>query len=81
MALCGGLYASGTGEKPVGYIMILALFMFNICTGLFGKSLYPAQICEIQVNAYLVNALHNMYPNEVLHYSQRAKGMGMYSFF
>jgi hypothetical protein len=22
-----------------------------------------------------------MYPNEVLHYSQRAKGMGMYSFF
>lgn len=27
------------------------------------------------------NALHNIYPNEVLHYSQRAKGMGMYSFF
>ncbi|KFZ00549.1 hypothetical protein V500_01028 [Pseudogymnoascus sp. VKM F-4518 (FW-2643)] len=63
MALCGGLYDSGIGEKPTGYIMIIALYFFNICTGLF------------------VNALHNMYPNEVLHYSQRAKGMGMYSFF
>lgn len=38
MALCGGLYASGIGEKPTGYVMILALFMFNICTGLFGES-------------------------------------------
>ncbi|KAF5989032.1 major facilitator superfamily transporter [Fusarium bulbicola] len=28
-----------------------------------------------------VSVLHNIYPNEVLHYSQRAKGMGMYSFF
>ncbi|KAH6661705.1 general substrate transporter [Halenospora varia] len=63
MSLCGGLYASNIGKKPTGYIVTIALFMFNICTGLF------------------VNALHNMYPNEVLHYSQRAKGMGMYSFF
>jgi hypothetical protein len=25
--------------------------------------------------------MHSIYPNEVLHYTQRAKGMGMYSLF
>jgi Na+/phosphate symporter len=39
MSLCGGLYASNIGKKPTGYIVIIALFMFNICTGLFGKPL------------------------------------------
>ncbi|KAJ4322148.1 hypothetical protein N0V84_004983 [Fusarium piperis] len=32
-------------------------------------------------NGLLSAALHNIYPNEILHYSQRAKGMGLYSFF
>jgi hypothetical protein len=32
-------------------------------------------------NLSIVSVLHNIYPNEVLHFSQRAKGMGSYSFF
>ncbi|KFZ15540.1 hypothetical protein V501_02671 [Pseudogymnoascus sp. VKM F-4519 (FW-2642)] len=32
-------------------------------------------------NGVLSNTMHNIYPTEILHFSQRAKGMGVYSFF
>ena len=32
-------------------------------------------------NTFAVVSMHSVYPNEVLHFSQRAKGMGMYSWF
>ncbi|KAH7127480.1 general substrate transporter [Dactylonectria macrodidyma] len=39
--------------------------------------IYAFNIC---IGLFL-NVLHNVYPSEVLHYSQRAKGMGLYSLF
>lgn len=33
------------------------------------------------ITGLFLNVLHNIYPSEVLHYTQRAKGMGLYSFF
>ncbi|TVY46143.1 Lactose permease [Lachnellula subtilissima] len=33
MALCGGSYASNIGTKPTSYIVVVAIFAFNICTG------------------------------------------------
>ncbi|TVY26879.1 Lactose permease [Lachnellula hyalina] len=37
MSLCGGLYASNIGVKPNGYIVVIAIFAFNVCTGVFGE--------------------------------------------
>lgn len=66
LALIGifnALYANGIATKAMGYLTIIAIYLFNICTGLF------------------LNVLHNIYPSENLHYTQRAKGMGLYSLF
>ncbi|KPM44497.1 hypothetical protein AK830_g2060 [Neonectria ditissima] len=65
MSLTGGLFEQGTAMKAMGILSIVLSF---------------SSISFKSPMAYS-STLHNVYPNEVLHYSQRAKGMGMYSFF
>ncbi|EEU35516.1 uncharacterized protein NECHADRAFT_55554 [Fusarium vanettenii 77-13-4] len=71
-------------------VFIFFLAMMSLTGGLFDNGIAMKAMGILTItwiylfqisNGLLSNALHNIYPNEVLHYSQRAKGMGMYSFF
>lgn len=87
MTMTGGLFANGVAVNAMGILSIFWIYLFQISNGLLCE-------CSSPVPPYVplprltacpppppANALHNIYPNEVLHYSQRAKGMGMYSLF
>ncbi|KAH7176950.1 general substrate transporter [Dactylonectria macrodidyma] len=71
-------------------IFIFFLALMSVAGGLFASGIEQramgiwsiALVYLFQVsNGLFAAALHNIYPNEVLSISQRAKGMGMYSFF
>ncbi|KAK7420337.1 hypothetical protein QQX98_002760 [Neonectria punicea] len=71
-------------------VFIFFLSLMSLTGGLFeqGIAMKAMGILSIVLiylfqisNGLLSSTLHNVYPNEVLHYSQRAKWMGMYSFF
>ncbi|KAF5640385.1 MFS sugar transporter transporter [Fusarium sp. NRRL 25303] len=71
-------------------IFVFFLGLISITGGLYANniSVHSTGIATVAFiflfnicNGLFVAVLHNVYPNEVLHYSQRAKGMGMYSFF
>lgn len=85
MIVWSGLYAYGIATYPMGIMIVVTMFLFNTATGLFGK--IPSSVTNGTCSARLtllchaVNIVHNIYPNEVFHYKQRAKGMGLFSFF
>ncbi|OAQ57868.1 sugar transporter (hexose transporter) [Pochonia chlamydosporia 170] len=63
MSLFSGLFSAGIAQHATGILIVVTIYLFNMCTGMF------------------VSIVHNVYPNELFHYRQRAKGMGIYSFF
>jgi MFS family permease len=90
ISICSSQFALH-GSKGVGYLIIVWVYMFDICNGLTGMSFLPSinsssfphySFSNQDIsNTPPVTSMHSIYPNEVLHYTQRAKGMGMYSLF
>ncbi|KAL2843375.1 general substrate transporter [Aspergillus pseudoustus] len=58
-----------------------ALYSNDISKAAMGYLLIVTIFCFNVATGLFLNVLHNMYPGENLHYTQRAKGMGLYSFF
>ncbi|KAL3452734.1 hypothetical protein BJX65DRAFT_302643 [Aspergillus insuetus] len=58
-----------------------ALYSNDIAKSAMGYLLIVTIFCFNVATGLFLNVLHNMYPGENLHYTQRAKGMGLYSFF
>ncbi|KAF3074787.1 Lactose permease [Trichoderma lentiforme] len=71
-------------------VFIFFLSLMSVTGGLFANGIAKDAMGILTIvaiylfqisNGLLSSTLHNVYPTEVLHYSQRAKGMGLYSFF
>lgn len=89
--------ASFVDRFPRRYILITTMIVYcfllalmTIVNGLYLHGIaekamgYLTIVIIFGVNigtGLFLNVLHNIYPSEVLHYTQRAKGMGLYSFF